>query len=58
MKVTDVVKKEELELDTFNELIKIYKKRGYKIPDLSVKHNIFKIEPLLEENESKIKVWD
>ena len=48
-------KKEELELDTFNELIKIYKKRGYKIPDLSVKHNIFKIEPLLEENESKIK---
>jgi len=32
---------------TFNDLIKKYKERGYEIPDLSVKRNLFEIDPLL-----------
>lgn len=41
--------------DIFDDIKEKYVKMGYKIPNLSVKHNLFKIEPLLEESESKIK---
>lgn len=37
--------------NTFEDLIKSYKSKGYKIPDLSVKHNLFKPSPLLLENK-------
>lgn len=35
---------------TFSELINKYKDRGYKIPDLSLKNNLFDPSPLLLEN--------
>jgi hypothetical protein len=36
--------------ETFHDLIINYKERGYKIPDLSTDHNLFKQSPLLLEN--------
>ena len=36
--------------ETFHDLIIKYKERGYKIPDLSTAHNLFKQSPLLLEN--------
>jgi hypothetical protein len=36
--------------ETFRDLINKYKDRGYKIPDLSVRHNLFQPSPLLLEN--------
>lgn len=36
--------------DTFNTLMRKYKIRGYKIPDFSIKNNIFEIDPLLLAN--------
>ena len=39
----------------FKDLIKLYKLRGYKIPNFSInEHNIFKINPLLETNSTTI----
>lgn len=32
---------------TFNDLLRQYKAKGYDIPDLSVKNNLFEIDPLL-----------
>ena len=37
----------------FKDLLEKYKQKGYKIPDLSMKHNLFKINPLLF-NDRKI----
>jgi len=34
---------------TFNELYRQYKSKGYEVPDLSVKNNIFEIDPLIIE---------
>ena len=36
--------------ETFHDLIINYKNMGYKIPDLSTNHNLFKQSPLLLEN--------
>ncbi len=40
--------------ETFRELIDEYKKKGYKIPNLTLQHNIFKMNPLIENENSKI----
>lgn len=40
--------------ETFKGLIKMYLRKGYKIPDLSTKHNLFSLCPLIEENTDKI----
>lgn len=37
---------------TFSEIISKYTQKGYKIPDLSVKNNLFEPSPLLMENTS------
>ena len=37
----------------FKDLLEKYKQNGYKIPDLSMEHNLFKINPLLF-NDRKI----
>jgi hypothetical protein len=42
------------ETDTFKDLVKIYKHKGYKIPSLSVKHNLFSMCPLIEENKLRL----
>lgn len=46
--------KKKTSKETFKGLIKMYVKKGYKIPDLSVKHNLFTLCPLIEENNEKI----
>ena len=46
--------KKKTSKETFKGLIKMYAKKGYKIPDLSVKHNLFNLCPLIEENSEKI----
>ena len=39
----------------FKDLIKLYKSRGYRIPNFSInEHNLFKINPLLESNTAAI----
>ena len=38
----------------FQDLIHLYRKKGYKIPSLDCSHNLFKVNPLLEENTNKI----
>ena len=39
----------------FKDLVKLYKSRGYRIPNFSInEHNIFKINPLLEDNATTI----
>ena len=39
----------------FKDLIKLYKSRGYRIPNFSInEHNLFKINPLLESNTAEI----
>ena len=40
--------------DTFREIIEEYKEKGYQIPNLTVQHNIFKMNPLIEENDDKM----
>ena len=39
----------------FKDLIRKYNQRGYKIPDLSYKHGLFKINALIEQNRDKIE---
>ena len=39
---------------SLNELIKHYLNNGYKIPNLDFQHNLFKVNPLIEENSNKI----
>ena len=46
--------KETYELESMNELIIQYKQRGYKIPNLSSNKELFKIEPLLEQDKFKM----
>ncbi len=39
----------------FKDLVKLYKSRGYRIPNFSInEHNLFKLNPLLEENTTTI----
>ncbi len=38
----------------FQDLIHLYRNKGYKIPSLDCSHNLFKVNPLLEENTNKI----
>ena len=39
----------------FKELVKLYKLKGYRIPNFSInEHNLFKINPLLEANTEAI----
>ena len=39
----------------FKDLVKLYKSKGYRIPNFSIKnHNLFKINPLLEANTDMI----
>ena len=40
-----------------NDLINAYKKRNYKIPKFSPENNIFKINPLIEENTQKMSLF-
>ncbi len=40
--------------ESFKDLIFEYKKKGYKIPSLSTKHNLFEINPLIEENDNRL----
>ena len=40
-----------------NDLIDAYKKRNYKIPKFSSQNNIFKINPLIEENAQKMLLF-
>ena len=40
--------------ESFKDLIIQYKNKGYKIPSLSTKHNLFKINPLIEENDNRL----
>ena len=40
--------------DTFREIIEEYKDKGYKIPNLTVEHNLFQINPLIEGNDDKL----
>ena len=39
---------------TFHPLIHLYRNKGYKIPSLNYNHNLFKVNPLIEENTNKI----
>ena len=39
---------------SFNDLIKHYLKNGYKIPNFDFQHNLFKVNPLIEENSNKM----
>ena len=40
--------------ETFKYLIKEYEDKGYKIPNLSLNHNLFKKTPLIEHNKEKL----
>ena len=53
-KVLNMKKQEE---NLFLELKNAYANRAYKIPSLSVEHNLFKLNPLLEENMQKIMLF-
>ena len=41
---------------TFKDLIRKYNERGYKIPNLTFQHNLFKINALIEENNEKLEI--
>ena len=47
-------KKKNLPEETFRGLIEEYKEKGYKIPNLTLSHNIFRMNPLIEDNNDKI----
>ena len=40
--------------DTFREIIGEYKEKGYKIPNLTIQHNLFQINPLIESDNEKL----
>ena len=44
-------------LITFHDLISLYKNKGYKIPNLNSEHNVFRVNPLIEENTNKISYY-
>jgi len=39
----------------FKDLIRKYRDRGYRVPNLSFQHNLFKINALIEENNDKLE---
>lgn len=43
--------------EAFLDLIAMYKERGYAIPDLSVKNNLFEPSPLLMENKNIVNYY-
>ena len=48
-------KKETKEI--FKDLVKLYQHKGYHIPNFSINdHNLFKINPLIEENPEKMSI--
>ena len=51
---SDFLKNSENSNYSLNELIKYYLKQGYKIPNLDFQHNLFKVNPLIEENSNKM----
>ncbi len=40
----------------FRDLIRKYNERGYKIPNLTYQHNLFKINALIEDNNDKLEL--
>ena len=46
-KTTDII---------FKDIINKYNQRRYKLPNLSYKHNLFKINALIEENNNKLEL--
>ena len=46
-KTTDII---------FKDIINQYNQRRYKLPNLSYKHNLFKINALIEENNNKLEL--
>jgi hypothetical protein len=40
--------------DNFRDIIEEYKEKRYQIPNLTVQHNIFKMNPLIEDNDDKM----
>ena len=40
----------------FKDLIRKYSDRGYKVPNLSFQHNLFKINALIEDNNDKLEL--
>lgn len=40
--------------ETFHELVNLYEKRGYRIPNLSLENNLFKKSPLLIESKQDV----
>ena len=54
-KYTDFLKNSENTKNiSFKDLMIHYQKSGYKIPNLDFDHNLFKINPLIEENSNKM----
>lgn len=47
-------KSETSNAKSFQDIIDHYLNTGYKIPNLDFKHNLFKVNPLIEENMTKI----
>ena len=55
----NIIKKKNVALNQsiekiFKDIIPIYKKRGYKIPDLTLKHNLFNRNPLIIETRKDV----
>ena len=55
----NIIKKKNVALNQsiekiFKNIIPIYKKRGYKIPDLTLKHNLFNRNPLIIETRKDV----
>ena len=51
---TNFLKTSENSKSHLSELIKHYLSSGYKIPNLDFQHNLFKVNPLIEENSNKM----
>lgn len=43
--------------DVFHDLVVAYNNKGYKIPNLSRSHNLFKRNPLLIENKKDVEIY-
>ena len=46
--------KENTKNISLKDLMIHYQKSGYKIPNLDFDHNLFKVNPLIEENSNKM----
>ena len=40
----------------FKDIISQYNRKGYRLPDITCKHNLFKINALIEENNNKLEL--